>query len=149
MVGEAGLGTLGLTAGTVLAGERGGLPGHHAGALSLRPHRRPGDVPPTNHAALPAGKVRQPCGNRYVVRPLRARCNGNPRPSRARIASLPPKPRTELPLWMHLKESGMLQESGTMLQERKGGSGGGAGREERTGRRQDGGWRDSRWCWRV
>lgn len=80
MVGEAGLGTLGLTAGTVLAGERGGLPGHHAGALSLRPHRRPGDVPPTNHAALPAGKVRQPCGNRHVVRPLRARCKPTIKP---------------------------------------------------------------------
>ena len=44
------------------AGECGRLPGHHAGAISLRPHRRPGDVPPADHAAFSAGKVREPRG---------------------------------------------------------------------------------------
>lgn len=39
------------------AGERGGLAGHHAGAIRLRPARGPGAVPPPNHAARPAGQV--------------------------------------------------------------------------------------------
>ena len=45
----------------LLVGECGGLPCHHAGTIGLRPYCRLGDVPPTNHTALPAGKVRPLC----------------------------------------------------------------------------------------
>lgn len=59
------------------AGERGGLAGHHAGAIRLRPPRGPGAVPPPDHAARPAGQVPQP----------RGACHRGP--SRARACSVP------------------------------------------------------------
>lgn len=62
------------------AGERGGLAGHHAGAVRLRPPRGPGAVPPPDHAARPAGQVPQPRGACHRG-PSRARACSAPRAS--------------------------------------------------------------------
>lgn len=71
---------LGASACRLPAGERGGLAGHHAGAVRLRPPRGPGAVPPPDHAARPAGQVPQPRGACHRG-PSRAKACSAPRAS--------------------------------------------------------------------
>lgn len=103
------------------AGERGGLPGDHDRALCLRPHRRLGDVPPADHAALPAGQVPpRPRGKRLSVAPAPGR---SPGPSRAKACAVAPQ--TE-----HRTSPGdASQDSGVPR-----GKGGGRRRRQRRGR---------------
>ena len=108
-----------------LVGECGGLPRHHAGTISLRPYRRPGDVPPTNHTALPAGKVRPLCWEVSLwVHCLATHCGNSVFQEPGLALPHPTNLSTGLALWSVL---------GTEVEQWEGGG--------RGGRQREGGWR--------